>query len=151
MQLACILHMVPSWKRAFVRVLMCVDSKTRDANLTQQKWQQMLQLLRIEADIQVVNWDSVTSSLLDSNLGDSGVAIDESSEGKSVTENYLINVNALIREQSSNTSVTFLYLPTPSVKKASRKLYLRRLDVMTNNLPPTLLVHGISPVTSTTL
>lgn len=147
--------MVPSWKKAFVRVLMCVDSKTKDAGLIKQKWQNMLLMLRIDAAIQVVNWDNVTSTLLDqqnnsNNLTDSGVNSDEN-ETKSVTETYLKSVNSLIREQSTNTSVTFLYLPSPSIKKSSRKLYLKRLDLMTTDLPPTLLVHGISPVTSTTL
>lgn len=155
MQLACILHMVPSWKRAFVRVLMCVDSKTKDAGLIKQKWQNMLLMLRIEAQIEVVNWDHVTSTLLEqsnsNSFSDSGVASEDANEAKSVTEVYLKSVNSLIQEQSTNTAVTFLYLPAPSNKKSARKLYLRRLDVMTSDLPPTLLVHGISPVTSTTL
>lgn len=65
--------------------------------------------------------------------------------------NFLRNVNCMIQEHSSSTAVIFLYLPVPPSKKSERSSYLSKLDILTKDLPPTLLVHGISPVTSTTL
>lgn len=172
MQLACILHMVPGWKKATtVRVFMCVDSKVKDASLIHRNWEQMLQMLRIEATIHVVIWDHVTSSL-DSEgpdvqfatASDLSSGIDDSFRSRdSITterrhfplnpndENFLKNVNTMIQEHSNSTAVVFLYLPMPSPHKQERKHYLQRLDTLTANLPPTILVHGISPVTSITL
>lgn len=179
MQLACILHMVPGWKQATsVRVFMCVDNKVKDAALLHRQWEQMLSMLRIDAVIHVVIWDHITSPL-DQSLtdlaqptvvyapGSSGsssqsVEVHEASINSSTSattpdgnfepdETFLRNVNTMIQEHSSNTSVVFLYLPPPPAKKADANLFLERLDMLTANIPPTLLVHGISPVTSTTL
>lgn len=186
MQLACILHMVPGWKKATsVRVYLCIDSKQSDASLIHRQWEQLLAMLRIDATIHVVIWDHVTSPLDQSldeispgNLNSTPVvsyqqpsptieitqSFEESfrSEVGEVVErrnqpfdpsdgNFLRNVNSMIQEHSSSTAVIFLYLPVPPAKKSQRADYLSKLDILTKDLPPTLLVHGISPVTSTTL
>lgn len=101
-------------------------------------WEGMLQLLRIEATISVVLWDHVASLL----------------EGP--RDDYLHAVNAMIKQHSQTTAVLFLYLPPPPPppedgSDAQRLAYLSQLELLTSGLPPTLLVHGISPVTSTTL
>ncbi len=173
MQLACVLHMVPGWKTSTtVRVFMCVDSKIKDVALLRRQWEQMLHMLRIEATIHVVIWDHITSPL-DRSLTDISVDIpnnddfettpdyeytkspiivnDESPQRFVLSNNYLQNVNIMIQEHSHNTSVIFMYLPPPPANRNDNLLYLERLDILTKNLPPTLLVHGINPVTSTTL
>jgi potassium/chloride transporter 9 len=173
MQLACILHMVSDWKKATsVRVFMCVDSKVRDASLIHRNWEQMLQMLRIDATIHVVIWDHVTSaqesrdetSVHFATASHASSGIDDSFRSRASIsterrhfplnpkdENFLKNVNTMIQEHSSSTAVVLMYLPMPSNQKNERKKYLQRLDTLTANLPPTLLVHGISPVTSITL
>jgi potassium/chloride transporter 9 len=184
MQLACILHMVPGWKKSTsVRVFMCIDGRTKDAAMIHRNWQQTLIQLRIEAKIHVVIWDnplSPTSEVksVDNSFTGSedpevtfGMSSDwaqssgfeESFRSTTSTErrnqpfdpldvNFLKNVNSMISEHSNNTAVIFLYLPTPPSKsKSEKKQYLEKLDILTASLPPTLLVHGISPVTSTTL
>lgn len=173
MQLACILHMVPGWKKATsVRVFMCVDNKVKDAASLHRQWEQMLQMLRIDATIHVVLWDHITSPLNQSitdltqtsiyNANDyyqsgdhsaqDGPEIGEEQQESFVLEDgFLHNVNTMIQEHSSNTATVFLYLPPPPAIKAETPQYLEHLDLLTANLPPTLLVHGISPVTSTTL
>jgi potassium/chloride transporter 9 len=179
MQLACILHMVPGWKSSTsVRVFMCVDAKIKEASGLHRQWEQMLQMLRIEAVIHVVIWDHITSPL-DQSLTDSPPELDpevfasssdssappppppadestnEDLKGRPRSfrpdENYLRNVNTMIQEHSHNTAVVFLYLPPPPAVAGDGHQYLESLSTLTENLPPTLLVHGISPVTSTTL
>ncbi len=173
MQLACVLHMVPGWKTSTtVRVFMCVDSKIKDVALLRRQWDQMLHMLRIDAGIHVVIWDHITSPL-DQSLTDISIDIPSPVDSKTSSEfestknpifvnnespqrfvlsnHYLQSVNIMIQEHSHNTSVLFMYLPPPPALTFDNHLYLERLDILTRNLPPTLLVHGINPVTSTTL
>jgi len=173
MQLACVLHMVPGWKTSTtVRVFLCVDSKIKDVALLRRQWEQMLHMLRIDAGIHVVIWDHITSPL-DQSLTDISVDIPSPEDSKAsseyeytktpivvnhespqrfvLTNNYLQSVNIMIQEHSHNTSVLFMYLPPPPANINDNLSYLERLDILTKNLPPTLLVHGINPVTSTTL
>ncbi|RWS26794.1 solute carrier family 12 member 9-like protein [Leptotrombidium deliense] len=160
MQLACILHMVPGWKRSTnVRIFMCVNSKIKEVSSLNRQWEQMLQMLRIDAKIHVMMWDHVTSPCIQSSEDtpkelspESGETHDCAQENDfTIDDKYLHSVNTMILEHSHNTSVVFLYLPPPPGHNSDFASYLHRLSILTNNFPPTLLVHGISPVTSTTL
>lgn len=69
----------------------------------------------------------------------------------------LFRANQIIRERSDQTAVSFLYLAAPpeytneerDVHKSTA--YLELLTELTADLPPTILVHGIHAVNSTTL
>uniref|UniRef100_T1GZ79 SLC12A transporter C-terminal domain-containing protein n=1 Tax=Megaselia scalaris TaxID=36166 RepID=T1GZ79_MEGSC len=58
-------------------------------------------------------------------------------------------VNQIIQEKSSATAASFIYLPappklySPNWNKKSQH-YLNFLTELTNDLPPTILVHGVS-------
>ena len=65
-------------------------------------------------------------------------------------------VNQIIRERSDQTAVSFIYLAAPPNTNAPHweersERYMELLSELTAELPPTILVHGISTVTSTTL
>lgn len=68
----------------------------------------------------------------------------------------ICSVNKIIQERSNQSACTFLYLaPPPNInssnwESASRQ-YLELLTELTVDLPPTILVHGVHTVTSTTL
>ena len=64
---------------------------------------------------------------------------------------YFVDLNAMICEQSSSSSVVYMYLPLPPSSQSLADDYLEQLTQLTDNLPPTVLVHGLNPVTSTTL
>jgi len=67
---------------------------------------------------------------------------------------FHLSVNRLIRNESFETAVCFVYLPMPKESRGSdlqNVNYLNALTDLSNNLPPTVLVHGVSAVTSTTL
>ncbi|KFM58589.1 Solute carrier family 12 member 9, partial [Stegodyphus mimosarum] len=142
MQLACILNMVGGWKSCTViRVFMCVSAHSENSLYNQQQWENMLRLLRVNASISIILWDHVTA-LLDS--------VDDSDIGQ-VNMGYISGVNTMIKQHSQQTSVIFIYLPPPPQTPNDQLQYLQQLDALTLNLPPTLLVHGINPVTSTAL
>merc|ERR1712079_408903 len=136
----------------------------------------MLNLLRIRADTHLIPWCSLeeysmsadTSTERDSGL--SGGATQEKSTVRripEISENeeeiiqeksflYLKATCEMVRRRSSETAVTFLYLPEPPAsshdtlnteeKAAKADTYLTNLEVLTNHWPPTLLVRGVSPV-----
>ena len=54
------------------------------------------------------------------------------------------------RSVSPDKQAAFLYLPEPP-PETEAEFYLDSLTALTDNWPPTLMVRGVSPVTSTTL
>ena len=95
----------------------------------------MLELLRIRATTHVLNW---VPDLTEFSV-------------ERLTNAYLMSACETVRRRSSETAVTFLYLPTPPGKSENYVKYLDSLTTLTDNWPPTLLIRGVSPVTSTTL
>jgi potassium/chloride transporter 9 len=63
----------------------------------------------------------------------------------------LSSVNCMLREHSVSTAVTYLYLPEPPLSSAEYLPYFQKLSLLSDGLGPSVLVHGISPVTSTTI
>lgn len=81
---------------------------------------------------------------------------------KTITSNYsniaefpktfVSAVNEMIRRNSADTAVTFLNLPVPPSPSLNRSdEYMEALRTLTTDLPPTLLVCGLSSVISTAL
>ncbi|KAI1697232.1 solute carrier family 12 domain-containing protein [Ditylenchus destructor] len=62
-------------------------------------------------------------------------------------------VNEMIRRNSKDTAVCFLNLPLPPAltEDTQHDTYLQSLRLLTQDLPPTFLVHGLSSVISTAL
>ena len=143
--------------------------------------QKMLEMLRIRAQTQVLLLqanslhESNTITVSDSKVPGLPIAAlaeqqrinsqDNSKpkrEENNILPTFLKVAGELVRGKSSKTAVTFLYLPQPpkpqnsaliSEKEmiAKSEAYLENLEELTNHWPPTLLVRGVSPVTSTTL
>ncbi|XP_071529444.1 solute carrier family 12 member 9 [Panulirus ornatus] len=152
MQLATILNMVSSWrKRTMLRVFLCVSSRDADPEAQKKQVKHMLHELRINATIIPVPWDHIITHL-------SQISSDSQSEAEAdadtlshLSDAYINGVNGLISGQSVDTAVTFLYLPHPPQSSALYSYYLKLLTGITNGLRPTVLVHGISAVTTTNL
>jgi len=147
LQLACILHMVPGWKRgSLLRVFAGVPLGTSldETQLKKRRLEDYLAVLRIRGEVHVVAWDSVETPKPSRSAPDfSGDALPD--------ESHVRIINGVIREQCSGTAVVFLYLPRPPADFTRHEEYLRCLQLMSDSLPPTVLVHGLHPVTSTTL
>ncbi|KAK6619320.1 hypothetical protein RUM44_003702 [Polyplax serrata] len=146
-QLACILNMVPGWKKLKLRIFLC-DHDLERLPVSEVRLSQLLLSLRIEASIHKVSeWSTCYSSL-------TGGSIYAEGTSNSNKKSYFARVNGLIRSMSERTSCLFLYLPTEFSEMqdlSNFASYMKYLTDLTADLPPTLLVHGIHGVTSTTL
>lgn len=169
LQLATILAMVKPWKtRATLRVFLCIDAINDNALRTQQHLDELLSQLRINAQTRMIAWENVTSLLNTTSTPNNSAAtipIDQQSSSAStattaaaspssfvdVSDAYIRGVNELIRQQCDNTSCLYLYLPRPPKDKILSQRYIRVLDILSNDLPPVLFVHGVSSVTCTQL
>lgn len=153
LQLATVINMVPGWKsKTCLRVFMFVDAVHQDASVKEQKLQRYLRELRIPAKIQIVSWESLPAEIRKREF-DESVSYPESrmQEYNEISDEYLTAINKLILSNSNRTVLTFLYLPRPPQDVMLHRKYLAQLDGLTVDLSPTIFVHGLHPVTSTTL
>ncbi|KAE9547623.1 hypothetical protein FO519_009164 [Halicephalobus sp. NKZ332] len=142
LQLACILSMSSKWKSASLRVFICVNS-LQDMHIQEQQLKLLLQQLRIKAKSVMVPWDHVVAQMERSNSA-SNIA--------EFPKSFVSAVNEMIKRNSGDTAVSFLNLPLPpSPSMQQHEGYMEGLRILTADLPPTLLVHGLSSVISTAL
>ncbi|XP_028587627.2 solute carrier family 12 member 9-like [Podarcis muralis] len=152
LQMACVLAMARAWRRARLRLFLCMESGARPRG-QEDKLRQLLKDLRIQADIHTVLWDSAVALHWhrQQEMSSDTDAFSFPGNVAQVTDEYLSAVNQLILQQSSAPTVRFLYLPRPPADTSLYGRYLQQLEVLTRGLGPTLLVHGVSAVTSTEL
>jgi len=178
LQLATILSMVKPWKtRAVLRVFLCIDAINDNALRTQQHLDELLSQLRINAQTRMIAWENVTSLLNNptttttasaSAEGAATISVEQQSVPPPTTttsttiaastnsfvdvnDAYIRGVNELIRQQCDNTTCLYLYLPRPPRDRTLSQRYIRVLDLLSNDLPPVMFVHGVSSVTCTQL
>uniref|UniRef100_A0A671S534 Solute carrier family 12 member 9 n=1 Tax=Sinocyclocheilus anshuiensis TaxID=1608454 RepID=A0A671S534_9TELE len=136
LQLACILNMTRAWQKAKLRLFLCVE-EGRSLKGTEQKLRHLLKELRMKAEICTVPWDSQVAF---------------PSNTSRVSDEYLQAVNKLILDQMLRPpAIRFLYLPRPPADTSRYHDYLNQLELLTRNLGPTLLIHGVTPVITTDL
>lgn len=167
LQLACILNMVRAWRKAKLRLFLCVE-EGRSLRGSEEKLGQLLKELRIKAQVYPVPWDQQVAlhwqrqgergqrsqSPADGTKppGDEDYVNSFPSNATRVSDNYLLAVNQLILNTAQPApAVRFLYLPRPPADTRRYATYLRQLELLTQDLGPTLLIHGVTPVITTDL
>ncbi|XP_074860001.1 solute carrier family 12 member 9-like [Carettochelys insculpta] len=154
LQMACVLGMARSWRRAQLRLFLCVEAGARPRS-REDKLRQLLKELRIQATICTVPWDAVVAlhwqKQQELQARPEEAATNFPSNATCVSDEYLKAANRLILEQSPAPTLRFLYLPRPPADTSLYASYLHQLELLTRDLGPTLLVHGVSAVTSTEL
>ncbi|EDX05384.1 GD21827 [Drosophila simulans] len=176
MQLAVI--MLAKWKHLRVRIFLCeandertvgtFDTQTPQIEIfSKMKLEQSLKELRITADIvEIQEWSRDTDfsrharTLKQFTAQADNVVLEDDDEVGEETLNrsllYMQRANQIIRERSDQTALSFIYLAAPPKLSAPdfaqrSASYMELLTELTADLPPTILVHGVSTVTSTTL
>lgn len=172
LQLACVLNMVRAWRKAKLRLFLCVE-EGRSLRGSEEKLGQLLKELRIQAQVYPVPWDQEVA-LHWQRQGERGRRSqhppgdgtepppgDEDEEdyvnsfpsnATRVSDDYLLAVNQLILGTARPApAVRFLYLPRPPADTRRYATYLRQLELLTRDLGPTLLIHGVTPVITTDL
>ncbi|KAJ3588777.1 hypothetical protein NHX12_009631 [Muraenolepis orangiensis] len=148
LQMACVLNMSGRWRRARMRIFLNVEAASGEQGwvVNEETFRELLRKLRIRAAITIVPWDKAVRSYR------AGEDLDEA-EGaappRALSEDFLSAVNGLLMEHSSQAAVRFLYLPRPPAHYSQSQQYLSQLEAVTNRLGPTLLIHGVTPVTCT--
>lgn len=152
LQMACILNMAASWRRYQLRVFLCVESPGGSGGgsngllAAEVKFRELLIKLRIRAAIRVVDWDRVAV------LRGQGMMEHPGLTREPISAEYLRAANqAILEEGGLESAVRFLYLPRPPADPDLHERYLEELDTLTEELGPTLLIHGLTPVTCTEL
>uniref|UniRef100_A0A914XSC4 SLC12A transporter C-terminal domain-containing protein n=1 Tax=Plectus sambesii TaxID=2011161 RepID=A0A914XSC4_9BILA len=146
LQLACILSMSSRWKtRTTLRVFLCVTS-LQDMHRRERQLKQMLDQLRIFAKSLVVPWDHVIC-----HLGTPEEAASADRDAADLPEAYLKAMNEMIKKNSLETAIVFINMPIPPAEPEKYERYIANLEKLTDDLPPTLLVHGLASVISTAL
>lgn len=112
-------------------------------HIQEQQLKLLLQQLRIKAKSVMVPWDHVVAQM------------ERSHSASNIAEfpkSFVSAVNEMIRRNSADTAVSFLNLPLPPPSHTQKhEEYMEGLRLLTADLPPTLLVHGLSSVISTAL
>lgn len=159
LQLASVLRETRAWSQARLRLFLCVEAGCGLNAEEEAKLRVMLKELRISAQVQTVAWDQVvTLHRRRQGGGEGGSAGDGRGDGAPpppgnadpLSEEYIGAVNGLIRRHSApQPAVRFLYLPRPPAGAGRYPSYLRHMDLLSRDLGPTLLIHGITPVVTT--
>lgn len=174
LQLACVLHETRAWNQARLRLFLCVEAGCSLQEEEQKKLRVMLKELRISAQVHMVAWDQVVAlhwqrqgreseeqSAQDEERGERREVEAAETEGgvqkfpnnaAQLTDEYICAVNNLIhRHGAPQPAVRFLYLPRPPADTSRYRAYLHQVDLLSRDLGPTLLIHGITPVVTTDL
>ncbi|XP_034558229.1 solute carrier family 12 member 9-like isoform X2 [Notolabrus celidotus] len=176
LQLACVLKETRAWSQARLRLFLCVEDGCSLKEEEERKLQAMLKELRISAQVQMVAWDQVValhwqrqrhikegngivSALNEKREGRDGEGASKESaiqkfpnNAAQLTDEYICAVNNLIRRHGAPPpAVRFLYLPRPPADTSRYRAYLHHLDLLSRDLGPTLLIHGVTPVVTTDL
>ncbi|KAG7523733.1 solute carrier family 12 member 9-like [Solea senegalensis] len=174
LQLACVLQETRAWKQARLRLFLCVEAGCSLQEEEEKKLRKMLKELRISAQVQMVAWDQVVALhwrrregkergiLVSSAQNEERMEREEAKKEDDIkvfpnnaallTDEYISAVNNLILQNGTPTpAVRFLYLPRPPADTSLYSAYLHQLDLLSRDLGPTLLIHGVTPVVTTDL
>lgn len=158
LQMAGVLHETNDWCEARIRLFLCAEVggclKAQEED-DERKLQAMLAELRISATVHTVEWDEVVALHWERREGLEGGEYNEDEDtlptnASLITEEYIDAVNGLIqRHGTPQPAVRFLYLPRPPADTRRYGSYLQHVELLSRDLGPIMLIHGVTPVVTT--
>ncbi|XP_068681220.1 solute carrier family 12 member 9-like isoform X2 [Montipora foliosa] len=142
LQLSCILRMVPFWEsRTRLRVMQIVetDDENQYHQIHRTTLARLLEELRIPAEVRMVH------------MTHEALSQTRNADGLAPATNWYRIVNQLIKLHSADASVIFTGLPHPPSEENMTQLFIQDITVLSDNLPPVMMVYGKSHVVWTSL
>ncbi|XP_028400940.1 solute carrier family 12 member 9-like isoform X2 [Dendronephthya gigantea] len=132
LQLSCILNMVPFWENRTKIRLMSIARGDETDEVERKRLMILLHQLRIPGEVQIVHDTD-----------------EHSSERPRVgTMEWYEHLNQLMRVHSGTAAVIFTSLPGVPENESLHNNFMRQMSVLSDDLPPILMVHGTSKVIS---
>lgn len=152
-----IINMRSNWKHCKMRLFALTDDK-QDINTKEKEMIEIMNKIRIDyRSLKVVDDTSVelkqeTQTLFDKLISDFRVNDSSENSGCYITDNELhaqrhkthqqLRLRQLLLENSSQSTLVVMSLPIPRRGAVSAPLYMAWLEVLTRDMPPTILVRG---------
>lgn len=135
LQLSCILNMVPFWEsRTTIRLMSIVNNDDTEQS-ERNHLMYLLHELRIPGEVQMVHDTD-----------------EHSSQRPSVgTTEWYEHLNQLMKVHSGNAAVIFTSLPQVPDQESLYNHFMRQISVLSDDLPPILMVYGKTKVISLSL
>uniref|UniRef100_H3CGQ7 Solute carrier family 12 member 9 n=1 Tax=Tetraodon nigroviridis TaxID=99883 RepID=H3CGQ7_TETNG len=150
LQLASVLRETRAWSQARLRLFLCVEAGCSLNVEEEAKLHVMLKELRILAQVQIVAWDQVLTLHWQRQDGqERGKAEGDAPLCPNSTDPLTEDQRSHPQTQRPQPAVRFLYLPRPPADRRRYPAYLHHMDLLSRDLGPTLLIHGITPVVTT--
>jgi len=99
----------------------------------------LLKELRIPAEVRMIHMSREELSLA------------RNADGMAPATNWYRTVNQLIKVHSGEAFVVFTGLPHPPYEENMARQFIQDITVLSDNLPPVMMVYGKSTVVSTSL
>ncbi|KAB0398207.1 hypothetical protein E2I00_014905, partial [Balaenoptera physalus] len=146
---------------ARLRIFLCLGPREAPG-AAEGRLRALLSQLRIRAQVQEVVWGEGAASSQEPEEEEEGDFVN-GRRGDAEAEALACSANALVRAQQGRgggggpggpeggdgeegpaTALTFLYLPRPPADPARYPRYLALLEILSRDLGPTLLIHGVT-------
>lgn len=148
--IASLVTRVSRWKHLTLRVVIRTPQDEVAASELSNKLSALLTNIRIETkrvhkDLQIS--EAEAGGQLPSRLKEGKAAFDI----MTISDDYMKAMNERIESTSAHSAVTVISLSRPPYRNRNPEVdqtYMRLLEILTKNLPPTLLIYGIDNVIS---
>lgn len=142
LQMAFIVSKVKKWQKLTFRIIVRVSDAESEANKeVELRVKRKLAELRIKGIVLLMSMVPPTPSSEET---------PDFERIETIPDSYINFMQNKIVEQSANTAISFVYLRKPPIHESAsgKKRFLQLLDILTKDMPPTLLIHGLYSVIS---